>query len=216
MSSRYLTPRRLRRLTFVICLFLAIAVVALLNWRHLPFAEEADNESVMMAAAQVTQFSGAMRTAVGRMSQEGIAAAEIDFNREGASSHSLFYSRGGGVAYQRPPALCGKEEWAFHELKPGIRLSVDGIGTPASEYGHDLLVTLSGVPAAICHEINARLGFGPAPAVETPAVNLKSPGGVRIFRANKGILPGGKTPTAACVQNGVNGPYVFYRVLSDG
>lgn len=181
----------------------------------------ADEEKLLMAAAQVTQFPAAIRTAMARLAGANIAYEDMDFSEMGTSRRSIFYSGGGGVAYQKPPYLIGSQnEWRFKtKSRDNKGWFVAGIGTDGAE-GKDIFAYITGVPNALCEELNRSIGLAHQPKIEAAAVNLAVPGSATdtaghnawTFNAHAQERRA-ETPPAACVRNGLDGELVYYHVL---
>lgn len=182
----------------------------------------AEEEKLLMASAQVTQFPAAIRTAMARLAAAGVALEDMDFNEMGTSPQSIFYSGGGGVAYQKPPYLIGSQtEWRFKtKSRDNTGWFIAGIGTDGAE-GKDIFAYISGVSVALCEELNRNTGLSAEPKVERVAVNLAIPGDAAAkagynawtFSAHAQERRA-ETPPAACVRNGIDGELVYYHVLA--
>jgi len=180
-----------------------------------------EEEKLLMASAQVTQFPAAIRTAMARLAAAGVALEDMDFSEMGTSPQSIFYSGGGGVAYQKPPYLIGSQtEWRFKtKSHDDTGWFIAGVGSDGAA-GKDVFAYISGVSVALCEELNRNTGLPAEPMVERVAVNLAVPGGAAAkagynawtFSAHAQERRG-ETPPAACVRNGIDGELVYYHVL---
>ena len=182
----------------------------------------AEEEKLLMAAAQVTQFPAAIRTAMARLSAAGVSPADMDFSELGTTGRSIFYSGGGGVAYQKPPYLIGSQnEWRFKtKSRNNTGWFIAGIGTDGAE-GKDVFAYITGVPIALCEELNRSIGLAPQPKIEASAVNLAVPGAASAAAGHNAWTFSAhaqerraETPQAACVRNGLDGELVYYHVLA--
>jgi hypothetical protein len=181
-----------------------------------------EEEKVLMAAAQVTQFPAAIRTAVARLVAGGVQLQDIDFNEQGTLPTSIFYSGGGAIAYQKPPADLGTAaNWRFKSVEAdNTGWFVGGIGSDGPE-GKDVFAYLVNIPVVLCQEINRALGLPAEPLIEPSEVNLAEPAtpdaeagnNVWTFSAHSRDNRM-ETPPAACVRNGGEGPLVYYHVLA--
>jgi hypothetical protein len=182
----------------------------------------ADEEKLLMASAQVMQFPAAIRTAMARLAAADIAFEDMDFSELGTSHRSIFYSGGGGVAYQKPPYLVGSQnEWRFKtKSRDNTGWFIAGIGTDGAD-GKDIFAYITDVPVALCEELNRSIGLSPEPKIEAAAVNLAVPGDAAAtagynawtFSAHARERRS-ETPPAACVRNGMDGELVYYHVLA--
>lgn len=181
----------------------------------------AEEEKLMMAAAQVTQFPAAIRTALARLVAAGVALEDVDFNEMGTTPQSVFFSGGGGVAYQKPPYLVGSQnEWRFKtKSRDGKGWFIAGIGSDGAA-GKDIFAYMVDVPVILCHELNTSIGLPAQPRVEPAEVNLAVPGDADAKAGHNAWTFSAhaqekktETPPAACVRNGVEGPLVYYHVL---
>ncbi len=180
-----------------------------------------EEEKLLMASAKVTQFPAAIRTAMARLVAAGIALEDMDFSEMGTSPRSIFYSGGGGVAYQKPPYLIGSQtEWRFKtKSRDNTGWFIAGVGTDGPE-GKDIFAYISGVSVALCEELNRNTGLAAAPKVEAAAVNLAVPGDANAKAGHNAWTFSAhaqerraETPPAACVRNGLDGELVYYHVL---
>lgn len=180
-----------------------------------------EEEKLLTAAAQITQFPAAIRTAMARLTAADIALEDMDFNEMGTSARSIFYSGGGGVAYQKPPYLIGSQnEWRFKtKSRDNTGWFIAGIGTDGPA-GKDIFAYVSGVPVALCEELNRSIGLAPQPRIEPDAVNLAVPGTATATAGHNSWTFSAharerraETPPAACVRNGIDGELLYYHVL---
>jgi len=181
-----------------------------------------EEEKLLLASAQVTQFPAAIRTAMARLAAAGVALEDMDFSEMGTAKHSIFYSGGGGVAYQKPPYLIGSQtEWRFKtKSRDNTGWFIAGIGNDGPD-GKDVFAYITGVSVALCEELNRNTGLPATPLVERVAVDLSRPGGAAA-RAGENAWTfsahaqegRGETPPAACVRNGIEGELVYYHVLA--
>lgn len=181
-----------------------------------------EDEKLMMAAAQVTQFPAAIRTALARLVAAGVALEDVDFSEMGTTNRSVFYSAGGGVAYQKPPYLVGSQnEWRFKtKTRDGKGWFIAGIGSDHAG-GKDIFAYMVDVPIVLCEELNTSIGLPPQPRIEPAEVNLAVPGDAEAKAGHNAWTFSAhaqekktETPPAACVRNGVEGPLVYYHVLA--
>jgi|GEM_PF-1245348 len=181
-----------------------------------------DEEKVLMAAAQVTQFPAAIRTAVARLRAAGVALQDIDFNEQGTLPTSIFYSGGGAIAYQKPPSDMGTAaNWRFKLAQPdNTGWFVGGMGSDGPE-GKDVFAYLVNVPIVLCQEINRAMGLPGEPLIEPTEVNLAEPAASDAEAGNNAWTFSAhrrdnriETPPAACVRNGGDGPLVYYHVVA--
>jgi hypothetical protein len=203
---------------------LALAVVAIVVFSLAVYAVGAPDdaaqqqERVETAAAQTVQFGQIVAVAVRRLAERGVLPADMDFNPEGVTPQSVFYSQGGGAAWQQPAALFGTQaRWHFIGMDSSARgWFVPGAGTDAAD-GKDAVAYIDGVPAEVCQAINDRLNLGPQPMVQSLPVDFSTPGGEEARAGNNAwtfyARAARDSAPAACIQNGVSGPFVYYQVI---
>lgn len=184
-------------------------------------------ENQRLVVTQVLQFPAVVRTGVARLQASGVALEKIDFSPESKGPKAVFHSNGGGVRYQTPPdgLLSDQGRWRFKTVNAaGEGWFIAGLGSD-EEKGKDVFAYLQGLPQDFCEMVNRTLGLPAAPKVESVAIDLATPGPVNgtaglnawTFAAHsRPALAGGEnaTPSAACVQNGNGGSYVFYHLLA--
>lgn len=199
----------------------------------------ADNEANLVDSSVLQQFTAGIRGAVTRMTVNGVAQTDLEFNPpsdfSGLSSPAvgIFHPAGGTIIYeiagpdvmnQSGPNPMGR--WIFT-----MSFEVKNIVTNAagSSDGNDILAVLVGVKPAICEKINTKLGLpiSPFPSVTGVAYStdlLNDPTNYMdnsyVVPSSESVIGGGASDSdlagtyEGCYQETVSGNYVYYSVIS--
>lgn len=151
-----------------VALFAALSYVVTQSTRS--GSGSSEKEKTILNAAQATQYTTSLRTALARMIIGGVPIENIHFNvpgNQGAISTKLlvFHPQGGGANYQDavPDLSVGGTPlgWTYNANFDVPGIGTDGVG------GNDVIAFLPGVSAPVCKQLNEELGINLSGTTQT-------------------------------------------------
>lgn len=205
----------------VLAVMLAMVLFIAMSWALLRSdrsGESAEMESMRAAVSQITQYPATLRTTVMRMNANGVPLTEIDFTNKTGQENELFDPAGGGAVPQKPPINIGAaKSWKFKGLRdPENGYYIDNVGMDVAVDGREAIVYLDGLSLMMCEAINRSIGLARKPTTEATAVDFDlngGAGGPGPAADNDHTFASSPGRSAACVENGHGGNYVFYYAL---
>ena len=194
---------------------------------------DAGKETNLINSAQITQYPASVKTAIIRMTINGVTDSELKFNAPsdfGALTNpaqGVFHPSGGGAVYASAPAdvmASGSQgTWYFNPNFEVVNIGTNSTGAAA---GNEFIAFLPGLKSAICQKINEEVGIGSTIPVATNDVAVKY---ADLYDDTKSdtipadvantVLGTAAGTTAlvgqayGCFRNTSSGDYVYYHVL---
>ncbi len=152
-------------------ILLAIVLIGLVTAaiRSTGGSADIDNETLLIRATEIKQYSQELEAAVRYIIQNGASEEDIRFSHPDAhadygdintsSDFQVFHRNGGGASYRLPAngiQVSGVQSWEFygHSHAPYIGSN----GSPQA----DLIAVLPDITAALCNKLNEMDGFDTA------------------------------------------------------
>ena len=200
----------------------------------------ADKESNLVDSAVLQQFTAGLRGAITRMTVNGVAQTDLEFNPPSDFSNltspsvGVFHPTAGTIIYELSPTgvmdQAGSNpdgKWIFT-----MNFEVKNIVTnvPGSSDGNDILAMLPGVKKVICEQINLKLGLPISPFPTVTGVTYSSDlisnynayymDNDYVVPSSEIIIGGGAADSAlegtneGCYYESVAAAYVYYSVIA--
>ena len=182
-------------------------------------------------AAQVIQYPAIVRTAIMRMTINGVPLDDLEFNTPidfadiSNVRNAVFHPNGGSEIYNPGAADIMNDgfqgDWTFNM---GFEIENIGLSAGSDLAGNDLVMFLPGIKRGICEVINEELGITGVP---NSSVDLSST--YLTYMDDSYVLPSSESVFGSSASNGTDdltgrpygcfqnnsGDFVYYHVLAE-